>query len=561
MQTRQTSNEQDQSNLSPRAASDLTDITTSTVSTSIPPSRNESIKTVSQTTLRLFSQAHKSTALDPHLRSTISDIRFRFLSWAGNVGALAPEKASLDHRLREDLDILDALRSILQLLNEDLQQLIMPLHNIPEEEEECVWDNGELFEYRVDRDSVGVVGKGLVKPGLVSFTDAHAQTGPTDGNLGDDERVDRADCVGNDGFEIWDTGLENVPAESEIGDDEGEAGSRDEGESMGDADDSEDERFKQSLFENEDSDSNSSSSDTKMSISQLEAKDATIELAPAPQTRSRFCSTFDSDEFDSSSTESDSPKNNPFWGDKLKQVQQTIDQLSRFTTVLRKPASANENARVRAFMAKNTTEELEFLVFGKMDDRSKEHLLWWLSCFFPGLSEIVRERMLDSFVFRQMMLLYRERHQKKLEQGTLSRNRPDALVHQATAHPATLLSSASADPVDGLLVPSNTPGHSQTQRRSKATTLAPKKQRDSSTVLSSTIASSANPKRFPAYERSVIASTISRAGIERREGLGVPSLLLSPEYEDAVSRKAPEFKCSYCFKNIPLQEATEPRAS
>ncbi|KAK3299614.1 uncharacterized protein B0H64DRAFT_102714 [Chaetomium fimeti] len=74
----------------------------------------------------LLNDAQADRTMVPRLRLDLEGVLVRFGIWTGNVGVFAPETASLDYRLRDDMDVVDILVSMLKSLGESLGLAIRP---------------------------------------------------------------------------------------------------------------------------------------------------------------------------------------------------------------------------------------------------------------------------------------------------------------------------------------------------------------------------------------------------------------------------------------------------
>jgi hypothetical protein len=85
--------------------------------------------------MRKLVETDSNLTLSPNLRLELVNILARFKIWAGNVGILAPENASVDYRLRDDPDIADIILSMLKRLQSCIgQALNPPLQEEPDEQ-------------------------------------------------------------------------------------------------------------------------------------------------------------------------------------------------------------------------------------------------------------------------------------------------------------------------------------------------------------------------------------------------------------------------------------------
>jgi len=74
----------------------------------------------------LLTRAQSNQILAASVRLELENVLVRFKIWAGNVGIFAPDKASLEYRLREDADIADVLHSMLTSLERNLKRAVDP---------------------------------------------------------------------------------------------------------------------------------------------------------------------------------------------------------------------------------------------------------------------------------------------------------------------------------------------------------------------------------------------------------------------------------------------------
>ncbi|KAF2198217.1 hypothetical protein GQ43DRAFT_170342 [Delitschia confertaspora ATCC 74209] len=85
----------------------------------------------------------KAAPINLQLRPELENTLVRFKIWAGNIGVFAPGNASIDYRLRNDEDVSDILRVLLDRLRELLERAIRPPL-----EEEPVDDDDEIIDLR-----------------------------------------------------------------------------------------------------------------------------------------------------------------------------------------------------------------------------------------------------------------------------------------------------------------------------------------------------------------------------------------------------------------------------
>jgi len=82
---------------------------------------------------RFLFETQSNYTLNHHLRLDLVNLRTRFRIWAGNVGAFAPENASIDYRLRDDPDVASIFSSMLGALKTSIEHAVNPS---PREEDE-----------------------------------------------------------------------------------------------------------------------------------------------------------------------------------------------------------------------------------------------------------------------------------------------------------------------------------------------------------------------------------------------------------------------------------------
>jgi hypothetical protein len=218
--------------------------------------------------------------------------------------------------------------------------------------------------------------------------------------------------------------------------------------------------------------------------------------------------------------------------DALVKANDEIDRLYRLASVLRKPVSSTENARVRDFIAKkmaaNETEDMD-----DAEDHARSHL----QARFPQAAPFLVDRLVSAVVFRRMQLRYRERHQGKLRQGVEQFFIPEA-------------------PRTTRLVGSSAIQHNPPAPRSVAPSgseNAPGLQAGPSVVWSATNASSVDRARYTKYAESAALSRITHSAVARRLKLDVPA---PPRDFD---QRLGKVSCSFCMRMISKEEAQEPR--
>lgn len=213
----------------------------------------------------------------------------------------------------------------------------------------------------------------------------------------------------------------------------------------------------------------------------------------------------------------------------VKKANRIIDSLYRMVSVVRKPVSSSENAKVRDFIAKMRDRgEVEEL------DDVEDHVRSHLEAHFAKASKTLVERLVTAAVFRRMKLLYRRRHQQKLRQG----------FGPTPSQPLPQEGSRSE------LGPDN--------KQSRLYEVAPRRVKPGrgaapSRIMSATDASSVNRPRLANYAKSVALSSITRAAVDRRQRLDVPA---------PPSKGADDFhksECPFCFRIVGEEETEEPR--
>lgn len=209
-----------------------------------------------------------------------------------------------------------------------------------------------------------------------------------------------------------------------------------------------------------------------------------------------------------------------------------IDRLYRLASVLRKPVSSTENARVRDFIAKQVTagetEDME-----DAEDHARSHI----QARFPNIPLFLIDRLVAAVVFRRMQLRYRERHQGKLRQGV-----EQSFVPLPAGEPPR-----SAPVITHLPLPAPLPALPTSLKKSRSPEPGP------SVVWSATNASSIDRGRYARYAESAALSQITHAAVGRRLRLDVPA---PPRVLDDRLRKV---TCSYCMRLISMEETQEPR--
>ncbi|RPA81003.1 hypothetical protein BJ508DRAFT_118081 [Ascobolus immersus RN42] len=392
------------------------------------------VSSLCRLTADIFAQAYDdNVSLDSTLQSALEDLRIRFLSWGGNVGAFAPGNASIDYRLREDPDIEELLGSLLVQLNDDLRKALAPaLESVLEEDEDDMESDDEEREY----------GRGMCSQS-------------------------------NDGMAAVITN-DNI------------------------------------------SDIHSSSSSSVMSGS--------------------------TDTCGSSSCSDGLNNGKAGTGHGyalVKRMEKAVGKLHQLSAVLRKTVSVNEDARIRAFIERRRDKD------DKEQADLQTHARWYLGHCFPNMDQFLKDRLVDTIVFRRMMLLYRERHHRKLQQGYKCLPPPLLQVpgivnsEELLEHVTTLASSDST-------------ASSNHGRHTTASAFG------SSALLSETNASSVDRDVFAAQQHGregIInrhaVSVITRTGVIRRGKLDIPS---APKAQLKEGKSA---TCPFCFHVIEEEEVKQ----
>ncbi|KAK3384603.1 hypothetical protein B0T24DRAFT_716268 [Lasiosphaeria ovina] len=229
--------------------------------------------------------------------------------------------------------------------------------------------------------------------------------------------------------------------------------------------------------------------------------------------------------------------------DALEKANTIITRLYQLASVVRKPESSSENAKVRDFMTKlkfkGETFDME-----DAEDHARSHLL----ARFPNAPPFLVHRLVSAVVFRRMKLRYRQRHQDKLRQGIDDSFDPELQL------PGAGHSAPATRPVASAAPASDLPGGQQ-ETRGAATLGVGKAQqpRPSRTIFSATNASSVNRQQFPSYARSTALSGITLSAVSRRQKLDVPT---PPKNIDEALKRV---ECPFCMRIISSEERKEPR--
>ncbi|KAL8707449.1 MAG: hypothetical protein Q9220_007537 [cf. Caloplaca sp. 1 TL-2023] len=209
----------------------------------------------------------------------------------------------------------------------------------------------------------------------------------------------------------------------------------------------------------------------------------------------------------------------------LQDIDNTISRLYRLSSIIRKPASTQENSRIANYIEQHQ-EGPEATDFAS-------HAQWQVKFRLPDASPEIVERLAKAVVFRKRKLDYRSRHQDKLSQGV------------ETAFE------------DGLLLPTRpTPlqGRGSVIPRQQGSTLksaATLKSVPNSIQLSGTEASTFNRRALASYSKSLAGgSNITKSAVARRDQLDVPPPPQSGETKEAI--------CPYCFEVVDKAKMARP---
>lgn len=209
----------------------------------------------------------------------------------------------------------------------------------------------------------------------------------------------------------------------------------------------------------------------------------------------------------------------------LENISNIISKLYRFSAIIRKPTSFQENSRVARFIEKveDRPDASEF----------DSHARWQVKFRLPDASDEILDRLANAVVFRRRKLLYRERHQKKLSQGVESAFQAEVLL-----------------PVKPMPL-QRRPGQAQRQTGTLLKSGSSVKSASSSMQLSATQASSVNRRALASYPKSLGGgSQITKSAVARRGELDVPPPPKSVNPTEAV--------CPYCFEVVNKAEMARP---
>lgn len=217
------------------------------------------------------------------------------------------------------------------------------------------------------------------------------------------------------------------------------------------------------------------------------------------------------DEEDEAPTETPLPQN-------IKVIDETITHLYKITSIIKKPDPNKEDHRISLWLKKEGSRlehELQDL---------ESYIEWSIERNFPRLekSPSLKDRLVQTVLYRRRRLLYRESHRIKLEYGTHDSFVPKAPEPASQSQPR--LEPQTDEEPDGSIP---TP---------------PIFQRKAVTFVD-TEASAVNRKGFSTYAKSAVLSAITPSVQEGLEHLDVPP---PPE----LSAGGAEAICPYC--SLPL---------
>lgn len=202
--------------------------------------------------------------------------------------------------------------------------------------------------------------------------------------------------------------------------------------------------------------------------------------------------------------------------DGLIEIVDIIDRLYRLSAIVRKQTSLSEHARVHKFI-EGTKDSLDL-------EDYESYVKWQIGSWCPEATVALVDRLSDMVMLRRKKLLYRERHQQKLNEGT-----------------------------EDWFIPRNPESVYQKSSRVKfqdvASTKRPPAMLQIGAVLSATNASSFY--RHQTCEKSIARSTITKSAINRRERLDAPP--------PPRPRLGLEAKCPYCSKFLTKAELKKDR--
>ncbi|RPA86023.1 hypothetical protein BJ508DRAFT_159195 [Ascobolus immersus RN42] len=119
----------------------------------------------------LLTKAKDMTTLEARMQTELADLHYRFRVWSGNVGALATGLASIDHRLRDDKNIADAVVFALARLSRSLSDIINPplLEDSEDEEAEFGTNTEEVAKSETRREGSDEIASDEDSDSTLSF--------------------------------------------------------------------------------------------------------------------------------------------------------------------------------------------------------------------------------------------------------------------------------------------------------------------------------------------------------------------------------------------------------
>ena len=198
----------------------------------------------------------------------------------------------------------------------------------------------------------------------------------------------------------------------------------------------------------------------------------------------------------------------------LKDIEDIISRLYRFSTLIRKPVSSNEKERVHRYIereqAKLDLSELE------------SHVRWQLQRQCPRLtvSSVLANRLVAAVLYRRKKILYRGSHQQKLEhgiEGWFSQQNPQS--------------------VEGGLSPVAPSGDVHGTRKNQ-------KRPEMAVTFVETEASAIKRAPISTYAKSAVLSGITMSAVARRKDLDIPPI------PQSLGPGLQEVKCPYCSQII-----------
>ncbi|KAL8703693.1 MAG: hypothetical protein Q9201_003127 [Fulgogasparrea decipioides] len=201
----------------------------------------------------------------------------------------------------------------------------------------------------------------------------------------------------------------------------------------------------------------------------------------------------------------------------LQDIDSIISKLYRFSAIIRKPTSFQENIRVVKFIEK-VDDRLDLTEF-------ESHVRWQISFRLPDASDEIIDRLANAVIFRRRKLSYRERHQKKLSQGVESAFQAEVLL-----------------PVKPT-IPQRKKGPTRRQNGPLLKSAASVESSSRTVPLSATEASTVNRRALASYPKSLAGgSNITKSAVARRDQLDVPPPPKSEDTREAI--------CPYCFEVV-----------